>query len=102
MRQFRWEPRPGSKTQFTLTAIHEGHCSTCLSMAMCPQDSSEDAAPLYLVVGTTSGYLAVYDLSVGSLFRRLYIHGSGVHGVTWIGTQQVGFKNKERKKQEEE
>lgn len=77
------------KPQFFLSACVEGHCSIGSCMAMCPTDSNEAQTLLHLAVGTTSGFVVVYDLGTGAMFRRLYIHGAGVHGVSWVGHRQV-------------
>lgn len=61
---------------------------------MRPHDVIEDPGALLLAVGTTSGHLVVYDLANSSLFRRIYIHGAGVHGMCWVGDRQVREKIK--------
>jgi hypothetical protein len=85
----QFAPRNG-RDALLLSAMTTGHGAQCSALALAPP-ANEGAWPQSprLAVATHAGHVVVYDFEPAAVYRRGHVHGSGVHGLAWIGQYEV-------------
>lgn len=73
------------------TSVLSGINGNITIMRMCPPMTKRNKdfyLPL-LAVGTSTGYLYLYHLSYGTIFKELVIHSNPIRGIEWTGLRSV-------------
>uniref|UniRef100_A0A146LNG3 WD repeat-containing protein 11 n=1 Tax=Lygus hesperus TaxID=30085 RepID=A0A146LNG3_LYGHE len=77
------------------SAIHPTLNGNITVMKMCPpfttktQNQAASIIPVTCAVGTTSGYLYVFNLSDGTLNKEFALHTYPVRGLEWAGSRNI-------------